>query len=139
MSKDRRRAKRGQLMQDGKVISPQMLQAGAAHHALFTIIRFSESLHGGPRKIRKTRPDIIDIDWVWNTPPKGLPDDKMSPDLTVRIQYLENIGQTRVDFFLGPNCPEAAEKHDICKDTLDLIMIDMSQKGYLLDDKGEVA
>lgn len=122
-----------QFMQNGKVITLPMLQCGVAHHALYTMLRFAENLHGGPRMVRKTRPDIIDIDWVWNQPPEGLPEDKISPDLTVRIQYLENIGQTRVDFFIGPNCPDALEKHDICKDTLELLRIDMSQKGYLLD------
>jgi hypothetical protein len=120
------------LSQDGNVVTPQMLQASCAHYTLFVTLRFSEGLGAGPTMIHKPRHDTIDIGWRWTEVPEGLTAEEAGPDVTVRLQFLEELGQNRIDFFLGPNCPDAALKYQICKDTLQLLLIDLEQKQMLL-------
>jgi len=105
---------------------------GGARTVMMITLRFAENLGKGPQFSRASQIGTIDVGWLFTTPPEGLEEKEMSPDLTVRIQFSNvtgvNLGaETTVSY--GPYLPDAAIKKQICQDTLELLSIEARQKG----------
>ena len=120
------------IMQNGKVVPIEQLQAFTAKYAVEAVLRYSEGLGKGPRFTRASGPDSVDIMWHWNEIPEGLPEDSITADVTIRLQYFPDpIGKLTIFHFFSPYCPDAAQKNQICKDAREIFIIELAQKGLL--------
>lgn len=92
-----------------------------------TMLRFSESLGKGPQFFRVPKVGVIEIGWLFSTPPKGLKEEEMTPDLTLVIRLLnadEEGLEVKHEVHYGPYLPDAAKKKEVCQDALELLAIE---------------
>lgn len=109
--------------------------AAITRAALNVVLRFSEAFEQGPQMVTNPMPGAVDVGWRWSSVPDGLTADKAGPDLYLRLTFDPmNEGGMSMNVFYGPQCPDAAEKQKVVDDVLELIKIEMQQKGMAMPD-----
>jgi len=109
--------------------------AAITRGALNVVLRFSEAFGQGPQMVTNPMPGAVDVGWRWSSVPDGLTTDTAGADLYLRLTFDPmNQGGMSMRVFYGPQCPDAAEKHKVVADVLELVKIEMQQKGLAMPD-----